>query len=116
MANQSKTAWLIGMYTNDIEYRVKRLGYKLTHYYPDLNFNKRWGQPPPMIVFSEDLFSDPDGIVKLRTVYPKTIMISLPVYFPSEDPSHHKPMRMSSYGSILRLITSIQEREMRWEN
>src|SRR5688572_21595502 len=59
MVNPIKTAWLIGVYTNDIEYRIKRLGYKLTHYYPDLTFNKKGGPPPAMIVFSEDAFSDP---------------------------------------------------------
>ena len=116
MVNPVKTAWLIGVYTNDIEYRIKRLGYKLTHYYPDLNFNKKGGPPPAMIVFSEDVFSDPHAMEKLRIIYPKTIMIRLPVYFPSEDPAHHRPSKMSSYNSILRLITNIQEMETRWEN
>lgn len=116
MGEKLKSAWLIGTYTNDIEYRVRRLGYKLTHYYPDIHFEKRSGTPPPMIVFSEDRFADPEDIHRLREVYPKTIMISIPVYFPSEDPSCHKPLKASSYGSLLRLITNIQERETRWEN
>jgi hypothetical protein len=69
-----------------------------------------------MIVFSEDQFNDPDGLQRLRRIYPKTIMIKLPVYFPSDNPSYHQPLKASAYGSILRLITNIQEMETRWEN
>src|SRR5687768_14428570 len=116
MPKSHKTAWLIGLYTNDIEYRVKRLGYTLTNFYPDLNFNKKSDSPPSMIVFSEDQFNDPDGLQRLRRIYPKTIMIKLPVYFPSDNPSYHQPLKASAYGSILRLITNIQEMETRWEN
>lgn len=111
-----KTAWLVGLYTNDIEHRIKRLGYKLTHYYPDLDFSKAPKEPPVMIVFSDYQFSNPECMERLRLLYPKVIMISLPVYLPSDHPSYHQPMKSATYGALLRLITSIQEMETRWEN
>lgn len=116
MPKPHKTAWLIGLYTNDLEYRVRRLGYKLTNFYPDLNFTKRNDSPPSMIAFSEDQFNDPGAVHQLRKIYPKTIMIRLPVYFPSDNPSYHEPLKANAYGAILRLLTSIQEMETRWEN
>lgn len=116
MSKPLKSAWLVGLYTNDIEYRIKRLGYKLTHYYPDLDLTKVAKEPPVMIVFSDYQFSEPGNMERLRLIYPKAVMISLPVYLPSDHYSYHQPLKSSTYGALLRLITSIQEMETRWEN
>jgi hypothetical protein len=116
MSQPTKTAWLIGLYTNEIEYRIRKLGYRLMAYHPDLNFVKGTKDSPMLVVFSEDQFSDPSWMDTLRIFYPKTVMISVPLYMPSDHPSYHQPSKISSYGSILRLITSIQEMETRWEN
>jgi hypothetical protein len=115
MQKSAKTAWLVGIYTNEIEYRIGRMGYKLTRYFTDLAMLDG-EEKPVMVVFSEDRFSHPDHVKQLRTLYPSALIISLPLHLPSDHPSYHQPSKTSSYTSIVRLITLIQEMETRWEN
>ncbi|MBT1698297.1 hypothetical protein KK083_15505 [Fulvivirgaceae bacterium PWU4] len=116
MLTSYKTAWLIGLYNNDLEHRIKNLGYKLTRFYPDLNFDNKTEEPPLLIAFSEDQFSDPENIEKLRDMYPKTVMIKLPLYPPSDHPSYHNPSQNSARHAVIRLIMKINELENRWDN
>jgi hypothetical protein len=116
MLKSNKPAWLIGLYTNDLEHRIKKLGYTLTRFYPDLNFDNESGDTPSLIAFSEDQFSDPANITRLRNLYPKTVMIRLPVHMPSDHPSYFNPTQDNSRHSLIRLIMKIQEMETRWEN
>jgi hypothetical protein len=116
MARSTKTAWLIGVYSNHIEYRIKKLGYTLKRYYPDLNFKKETNDLPLLIAFTEDPVSDPANIEKLRRVYPKALMIHLPIHLPSDHPSYHQPSKKKSEHSIVRLITNIEEMETSQES
>lgn len=116
MLTSYKTAWLIGLYNNDLEHRIKNLGYKLTRFYPDINFDNKKEEPPLLIAFSEDQFSDPENIEKLRNLYPHTVMIKLPLYPPSDHPSYHNPSQNSARHAVIRLIMKINELENRWDN
>jgi hypothetical protein len=116
MQKTAKTAWLIGIYTNEIEYRISLMGYKLTRYFADLSLLNGQEKHPAMVVFSEDRFSNPAHMEHIRAVYPNTLIISLALHLPSDHPFYHHPLKTSSYNSILRLLTSIQEMETRWDN
>jgi hypothetical protein len=116
MPKSNKTAWLIGLYNNDLEYRIRNLGYKLTRFYPDLNFDNKTEDTPLLIAFSEDQFSDPENMDKLKSLYPKTVMIRLPLYPPADHPSYHNPLQHHCRHAVTRLIMKIHETENRWDN
>ena len=103
-----KNAWLIGIYSNEMECRIKRLGYELVRYFPDLNVDLRTESAPQLIVFSEDQFQDVYAMQALRPLYPEAILISLSLYLPSEPASCHKPTDPQSNYSHIRLLKSIE--------
>jgi hypothetical protein len=111
--NTTKSAWLIGLYNNEIEQRIGRLGYKLTRFFPDLNIDPRKETAPQLIVLSDDQFCDPNAMFRLRPLYPEAILISLSLYLPSEDASHHAALDPSGNFSLIRLVRDIEELEER---
>lgn len=115
MAYHKKSAWLIGLYTPDIEHRIESLGYRLTRCYADVDFKQESNDKPGLIVFSEDEFSDPDWMFLLRHSYPESVMITLPIHTTLQT-YVYSGIGEPRTSSIQRLITSIQEREHRWDN
>jgi hypothetical protein len=111
--NTIKSAWLIGLYNNELENRIGRLGYKLTRFFPDLNIDPRKETAPQLIVLSDDQFCDPNAMFRLRPLYPEAILISLSLYLPSEDASHHSALDSSANFSLIRLVKDIEELEER---
>jgi hypothetical protein len=116
MKNVTKNAWLIGLYTNDIEARIERLGYKLTRLCPDLQDRDMLDDKPSLIVFSEDQFSPIDAMYMAKRAYPEVLLISLPVRIEWGRDTSQYSFKKESQISINRLITSIKEREYRWDN
>jgi hypothetical protein len=113
MTPPEKNAWLIGLYTTDIEHRIESLGYRLIHCYAGLDFQHKGTDAPALIVFSEDEFSNPDWMFSLRNSYPESVMISMPIHAASYP---HSVNNNPGKSSIRRLIFSIQERLHRWDN
>jgi hypothetical protein len=110
----SKVAWLVGLYTAEMDARIEKLGYKLTRLFPDLTFVGKVEEQPDLIVFSEDEFSDPETMLMARNSYPEAVMISLPVemlFIMKEN-----PLASKGKHSIARLVSTIQHRENRWDN
>jgi hypothetical protein len=116
MIKTYKNAWLVGLYTSDIETRIERLGYKLTRLFPDLTFIGKVEESPSLIVFSEDQFSDPNAMLQARNYYPDAVMISLPIEMLFAMKEHPGSMKPKNQHSIIRLITLIQHMENRWNN
>jgi hypothetical protein len=113
---KSKNAWLVGLYTSDIETRIQRLGYKLTRLFPDLTFLGKVEETPALIVFSDDQFSDPGAMLKARHFYPDSVMINLPVEMLFAMKEHAGSSKPKNQHAIIRLITLIQSMENRWNN
>jgi hypothetical protein len=108
-----KNAWLIGLYNNEMEHRIGRLGYKLTRFFPDLHIDPRQEIAPQLIVLSDDQFSDPNAMFRLRPLYPDAILISLSIYLPSEDAAQYSALDSSANFSLIRLVRDIEELEER---
>ena len=107
MNPNNKMAWLIGLYTNEIQASIERLGYRLSRFYPHLNSIKT-DERPSLIVFSEDEFTDTDGMFALKDLYPEAVMITLPAGISRE--------KHAEVISVTRLVSDIQHREYRWDN
>jgi hypothetical protein len=113
-----KSAWLIGLYNNELDYRIGRLGYKLTRFFPDLHIDPRKETAPELIVISDDQFSDPNAMFRLRPLYPDAVLISLSSHLPSNEESHDSVLDPTANFSVIRLIKDIEaldERLQRWE-
>lgn len=111
-----KNAWLIGVYTIDVECRIEDLGYTVTHVYatPETIDTIQYG--PELIVFSDDGVSNIDKMETIRHVFPEALIISIPVsHFFLEDCLSYSDRR-SSEQSVARLLYQIYEREHRWDN
>lgn len=112
----SKNAWLIGLYTVDIEARIESLGYKLTRLFTNLQQQALGDEPPSLIVFSNGHFNDIKSMYAAKDFFPQTLLISLPVRIESVQNAFDYPMEKEPGPSMTRLITSIKEREYRWDN
>jgi hypothetical protein len=116
MKNPTKSAWLIGLYTNDLGARIERLGYKLTRLYPDLCNRDAPDDKPSLIVFSEDRFSTLEAMYTAKMEYPEALLISLPAGVEWAIGDGGISFENESRTSITRLINSIKERDYRWDN
>lgn len=111
-----KTAWLIGLYTTDVDCRIEDLGYTVSHVYATSEAIDSFQYGPELIVFSDDGTSDLDAMEKMRHVFPKSLIISIPVsHFFLEDCLSYSDRR-SGEQSVARLLYQINEREHRWDN
>lgn len=115
MINSPKIAWLIGLYTVDIEARITSLGYKLTRFYSHLREHQD-EDAPSLIVFSNDNFHDVETMHIAKSFFPKSLLISLPVRIESVENAFDYPEHLAPGPSMSRLINSIKEREYRWDN
>jgi hypothetical protein len=78
MINSVKNAWLIGLYTIDIEARIESLGYKLTRLCESLEEeNHTDEEKPSLIVFSDDVFSDVRSMRIAKNSFPNALLISI---------------------------------------
>jgi hypothetical protein len=117
MSRKHKVAWLVGLYTIDLEIRIKDLGYRLTRVFPDLNFVGKVEEVPYLIIFSENDHADPAMMKVVRDVYRGAVMIDLPAQIPffimNEDP---EILKQKNKHLIARLLTSVRHLPCRWEN
>lgn len=112
-----KDAWLIGLYTTEVECRVEELGYTVTHVYATSEaIDSLQQNAPELIVFSDDGLTHLDQMEAIRHVFPNSLLISVPVsHFFLENCVSYSDKR-SSEQSVARLIYQINEREHRWDN
>jgi hypothetical protein len=109
MINSVKNAWLIGLYTIDIEARIESLGYKLTKLCASLEENNTDIEKPSLIVFSDDVFSDVRSMRIAKNSFPDALLISL-------AGGNERPLEKGEKTSAIRLISIIKGRENRWDN
>lgn len=110
---QLRTAWLIGTFTNEIDARIRSLGYRIDHYFPDSSMVKLGADEPGLIVISDDDFTDATSFEIIRELFPDTLLISLPsVSYYSMNPEFNPKAKQS----VARLINLINERVFRWDN
>lgn len=112
----SKNAWLIGLYTIDIEARIANLGYKLTRFYSNIKDHREGDDVPELIVFSNDNFNDVETMYMAKNFFPQSLLISLPAHIESVENAFEYPIDRVPGPSMSRLINSIKEREYRWDN
>jgi hypothetical protein len=111
-----KTAWLIGVYTTDVDCRIEDLGYTVSHVYATPEAIDSIQQGPELIVFSDDGNSAQDSMETIRHIFPKSLIISIPVsHFFLENCLSYSDKR-SGEQSVARLLYQINEREHRWDN
>ena len=113
MKNQQRTAWLIGTYTNEIDSRIRSLGYRIDNYFPESSSVRMCADEPGLIVISDDHFTDALSFELIRELYPDTLLISLPsTNSCAMNPDFHQGGKQS----VARLINMINERVFRWDN
>jgi hypothetical protein len=111
--NQTRTAWLIGTYTNEIDARVRSLGYRIDDYFADSSSVRIGADEPGLIVISDDHFTDSLSFELIRELYPDTLLISLPsTNYCTMNPDFNQKGKQS----VARLINMINERVFRWDN
>jgi hypothetical protein len=112
----SGKAWLVGVYTIEIDARIEELGYALTHVFATPEVVDSFTNAPDMVVFADDGVSDLSGMENLRHVFPTAIMISIQLSntFLEECLSYND--RRTGEQSVARLLHQIYEREHRWDN
>lgn len=111
-----KNAWLIGVYTIDVDCRVEDLGYTVTQVFATPEAIDSFQTAPELIVFSDDGLSNLDQMETVRHVFPNSLLISVPVsHFFLENCQSYSDRR-SSEQSVARLVYQINEREHRWDN
>jgi hypothetical protein len=107
-----KIAWLIGIYTYEMDCRIESLGYTLVQNFADDGSIKPTQDEPDLIVVSEDEFLAPVSYALIKELFPDVLLISVPsVSYSSLHPDFTKGKQ-----SVARLITQIQERYHRWDN
>ena len=111
-----KTAWLIGIYTIDIDLRIEELGYTVTRVYAAPEAIDSFKIGPDLIVFAEDGLSNLEDMESMRHVFPEAVIISIPVNHDFLEDCLSYSERRSSEQSVARLLWQINEREHRWDN
>jgi hypothetical protein len=112
----NKNAWLIGLFSSDIDGRIQSLGFKLTQFYPDLNFSLESNERPALIVVSEDIFTPLDRMSRLIKLFPEAVILSVPAHFQASNMWYPEDIDNNLGISVNRLLTTIREREFRWDN
>jgi hypothetical protein len=113
MKSPQRTAWLIGTYTDEIDSRVRSLGYRIDNYFADSSSVRTGADEPGLIVISDDHFTDALSFELIRELYPDTLLISLPsTNYYSMNPDFHQKGKQS----VARLVNMINERVFRWDN
>jgi hypothetical protein len=113
MEKVKKNAWLIGLYTMDVEAKVESLGYKITRLITDLQHCAP-EENPSLIVFCDDYFKTMESMSIAKVFFPQALLMSLPSgveFSKNQSAPINKPD-----PSVQRLLTSIKEREYRWDN
>lgn len=111
-----RKAWLIGVYTIEIDSRIEELGYTLTHVFATPELIDSFNNPPDMIVFVDDSVSGLQSMEHLRHVFPDSLMISLPLPNIFLEGCLSYSDRRAGEQSVARLLSQIYEREHRWDN
>ena len=111
-----KKAWLIGVYTTDVDCRIEDLGYTVSNVYATSEAIDTIQNGPELIVFSDDGVSNLDEMETIRHVFPQSLIISMPAgHFFLEDCLSYSERR-SSEQSVARLLSDINAREHRWDH
>jgi hypothetical protein len=113
MKNQLRSAWLIGTFTNEIDARVRSLGYRIEHFFPEYSSVRIGADEPGLIVITDDHFTDSMSYELIRELYPDSLLISLPsANYYSTNPDFNPRTKQS----VARLVNMINERVFRWDN
>jgi hypothetical protein len=113
MTNLKKNAWLIGRYSTDIATRIEKLGYKLTWLFPRLEQHNLPEGKPSLIVFSDEV-NNVESIELAKNFFPKAVLISFPTGAEKALEGFGDFLQLNT--AMSRLLTSIKEREYRWDN
>jgi hypothetical protein len=113
MANDTKNAWLIGLYSLGIETRIKSLGYKLTWLFPYLEKDSVPEEKPSLIVFTHDL-NTVESMHVARDLFPEALLISFPARIEGTPAGFDHTLQPNT--AMSRLLTSIKEREYSRDN
>lgn len=108
-----KTAWLVGIYTYEMDLRIEALGYSITKNIPPDGCLSVSDDMPDLVVIAEDPITESMPFDLVKEMVPDTLVISLPsVFYNSMNPSFQRGPEQS----IARLVHKIQERFLRWDN
>jgi hypothetical protein len=111
-----RKAWLIGVYTSEVECRIEDLGYSLTQVFSMPSMIDSSLKAPDLIVFSDDGLDCIDQMETLRYVFPTALIISIVAKHVFWEDCLTYTERRSSEQSVARLVNQILEREHRWDN
>lgn len=116
MTTLLKKAWLIGLYTVDLDARIEELGYTIDDVFSSTEIPKTKDHPD-LIVITEDPLNDyVHMMTEMHVRFPEALIVSLSVSsFFLEDCLIYNSER-SSKRSVARLVTKINEMEHRWDN
>lgn len=108
-----KTAWLVGIYTYEMDQRIQALGYLVTKNFPPDGGLSVDDETPDLVVIAEDPITESMPFDLVKELVPETLVISLPsVFYNAINPS----IQRGPEQSIERLVNKIQERFLRWDN
>jgi hypothetical protein len=116
MPHLLKSAWLVGIYTSEIDLRVADLGFQITKVVSTIIDEHASEHAPALLVFSEDQFTDGDSMYAAKDYFPESIMVSLPALNSWQEDEYAYSWKERHEPSVSRLVTSILEREHRWDN
>ncbi len=110
-----KNAWLIGLYTVELDARINDLGYRLENVFADIDSVVAGDSAPELIVLSEVPDTEGADLPKVSEQFPQSLIISLPVnrFFLDQLPLGGE---RSAKRSVARLTQLIQGHACRWDN
>jgi hypothetical protein len=111
-----KSAWLVGLYTAEIDSRVADLGFQITKVVSNIIEEHASECAPELLVFSEDKFTDGDSMYAAKDFFPDSIIVSLPALNSWQEDEYAYSWKERHEPSVSRLVSSILEREHRWSN
>jgi hypothetical protein len=109
-------AWLIGVYTIEMENRIEELGYSISQVYATPEAVDSFESAPDLIVFSDEGSSDLNEMELMRHVFPSSLIVSIPASHVFMENCLTFGQRKSGEQSVARLLSQIYEREHRWDN
>ncbi|HEY0744063.1 MAG TPA: hypothetical protein VGD40_21500 [Chryseosolibacter sp.] len=111
-----RTAWLIGVYTIEMECRIEDLGYSLSHVFATSESIDSFQDSPELIVFADDGLNTALDMEFTRKIFPDALIISVAANHIFLEDCLSYSDRRSGEQSVARLIHQINEREHRWDN
>ncbi len=116
MVRRLRNAWLIGLYTTELDSRIISLGFEVTKVLARIDEEHKSEEAPELLVFSEDNFTDIDSMYTAKDLFPDAVLVSIPALTSWQEDEYAYSWKEKHNPSIHRLVSSILERVHRWDN